>query len=230
MTDREPPVAAYFLGLLDDAERIEVEDALRSGGELGRRCAIWPNVSAAITFGALAIDRHSAEGRLEQRLIQRARAERPPAVRSYPALRAARRGAIWAALAAAVTLAALFGYLAFSPQEPISGRAVALTEDGATGVLLPRYEERLFALIFWGLPPLDGEDAWQIWLVRESGAVEPGPVFREDGEGRAAITLNPNLIETDDALIGFAVSRDNPAERASETPSSDNILYQFPRR
>ncbi len=230
MTEHDRPVAACFLGLLPDAEQLELERAIRADADTGQRYAMWPNVIAALTLAMLVIDRQRVESRLEQRLIQRARIERPPTVRSYRALRMAHRGLIWIVLTVTVALAIVFGYLAFSPQEPISGRAVALTEDGATGVLLPRYEERLFALIFWGLPPLSDDDTWQIWLVRESGAVEPGPTFVENSEGRAAITLNPNLIETDDALIGFAVSRDNPVERTDATPSSDDILYQFPRR
>lgn len=230
MTEQEQPLAAYYLGLLEGEEHLGAERAIRSDAALRARCIAWPNVIAAITMGALIFDRHRVEGRMEQRLIQRARLERPAKVHSYRALRVARRGLVWVTLAGLIALAAVFGYLAFSPDEPISGRAVALTENGATGVLLPRYEERLFALIFWGLPPLQADDTWQVWLVRESGAVEPGPMFSEDGDGRAAVTIDPNLIEISDELIGFAVSRDNPAERSDGTPSADDILYQFPRR
>ncbi len=230
MAEQERPIAAYYLGLLDGEEELEVERLLRSDAGLRRRCSGWPNVIAAITMGTLVFDRDRVEGRLEQRLIQRARLERPSQVRSYRTVRAVRRGTVWLTLVALTVLVAVLGYLAFSPDQPISGRAVALTEDGTTGVLLPRYDERLFALIFWGLPPLPPNESWQVWLVRESGAVEPGPLFLEDEEGRAAITINPNLIESADALIGFAVSRDNPDERAEGTPSSEDILYQFPRR
>ena len=134
-------------------------------------------------------------------------------MRSSRTLRVARRGAIWLALAGLVAVAVIFGVLAFRADDPISGRAVALTEDGVTGVLLPRYEDRLFALIFWGLPQLQAGESWQLWLVRESGAVEPGPIFARDQEGRAAVSINPNDLESDDALIGFAVSRDDPTRR-----------------
>ncbi len=230
MAEPDPPAAAFYLGLLDGEERAEAERAIRSDADRRRRHRGWPNAIAAITFGALVFDRQPVEGRLEQRLIQRARLERPPRVRSYPALSAAGRSARWIVLAGLLVLVAVFGYLAFSPEDPISGRAVALTEGGGTGVLLPRYEERLFALIFWGLPEIGAEQTWQIWLVRESGAVEPGPTFLGDDEGRAAISINPNLIETEDELIGFAVSRDNPARRSGETAAADDILYQFPRR
>jgi len=223
------PLAAFYLGLLEGAEQEMVQRAVRTDPAIRRRCAHWPTVVAAITCASLVIDRSSVEARLEQRLIQRARLERPPQVRSRRTLRRAGRSSVWLLLAGLVTVAALFGYLAFRADDPISGQAVALTDDGVTGVLLPRYEERLFALIFWGLPQLGAGERWQLWLVRESGAVEPGPIFERDAEGRAAVSVNPNELESDDALIGFAVSRDNPNERTDGTPSSEDILYQFSR-
>ena len=226
----ERPLAAFHLGLLQGEERAVLEQALRSDPELRRRSAAWPNAAAAVTCASLVIDQSQFEARLEQRLIQRARVERPPRVRSSRTLRAARRGAVWVVIGGLIALAALFGVLALRGDDPISGRALALTEDGATGVLLPRYEERLFALIFWGLPPLESGQRWQLWLVRESGAVEPGPIFARDAEGRAAVVVNPNELQSDNALIGFAVSRDDPSQRSEETPSSDDILYQFARR
>lgn len=224
------PLAAFYLGLLEGAERDPVEGVVRSDPALRGRCAAWPTAVAAITCATLVIDRSNVEARLEQRLIQRARIERPPKVRSRRTLRAARRSSVWLLLAGLVAVASIFGYLAFRADDPISGEAVALTEDGVTGVLLPHYEQQLFALVFWGLPELEAGETWQLWLVRESGAVEPGPIFQRDAEGRAAVSLNPNVLESDDALIGFAVSRDDPAERTDGTPSSDDILYQFARR
>lgn len=230
MTDPGPSLATFYLGLLDDEARDQAERAVRTDAALRSRCAAWPTAIAAITVGALITDREAAEGRLEQRLVQRARLARPARMHSYRFFQRASRRARWILITGLVGIAALFGYLAFSPEDPISGRAVPLTEDGATGVLMPRYEARLFALIFWGLPEIEADQTWQIWLVRESGAVEPGPSFTGDHEGRAAVSLNPNLIERADALIGFAVSRDNPAERSDGTASSEDILYQFPRQ
>lgn len=230
MAESEPTLAAFFLGLLDDESRAQTEHAVRSDAALRRRHAAWPTVIAAITVGALVSDDDVVEGRLEQRLIQRARMARPAQTHSYPLLHQASRHARSILLAGLVALAVVFGFLAFSPDDPISGRAVPLTEDGATGVLMPRYESRLFALIFWGLPEIDENQTWQIWLVRESGAVEPGPTFLGDNEGRAAVTIDPNLVERGDALIGFAVSRDDPNSRRNGAASSEDILYQFPRR
>lgn len=230
MTETTPSTGAFYLGLLDQEQQDEVERLVRSDPRVRGRCASWPNAAAAITCGTLVIDRGNIEARLEQRLIQRARLARPPAVRSPRLLQVARRGLVWALVAGLVALAIVFGLLAFQPEEPISGRAVALNDDGTTGVLLPRYEQRLFALIFWGLPELQPGETWQLWLVRESGAVEPGPIFQRDDDGRAAVTVHPNDLESDDELIGFAISRDDPSRRRDNTPSSEDILYQFSRR
>ncbi|MXX31540.1 MAG: hypothetical protein F4Z51_04780 [Chloroflexi bacterium] len=229
MAELDRKLAAFYLGLLDDESQAQTERAVRSDVDLRRRHAAWPTVIAAITVGALVSDDESVEGRLEQRLIQRARVVRPAQTHSYQLLYQASRRARWFLLAGLVALASVFGALAFTPDDPISGRALPLTEDGATGVLMPRYESRLFALIFWGLPEIDETQTWQIWLVRESGAVEPGPTFLGDHEGRAAVTIDPNLIERGDALIGFAVSRDDPSLRGNGAASSEDILYQFPR-
>ena len=165
---------------------------------------------------------------LEHRVIARAREARPPALRRRLRPSAARRIALALLLVGALTAAGVFAWLAFQPRDPINGQAVALSGDGQTGVLLPRYEQRPFALVFWGLPQPDDGEVWQLWLVRESGEVAPGPSFAPDGEGRAAVAINPNTLETGDPPIGFAVSLDNPSERAGETPPREAIRYQFP--
>lgn len=230
MTETTHSTGAYYLGLLEEEQRDAVERLVRSDPRLRGQCASWPNAAAAVTCGTLIIDSGNVEGRLEQRLIQRARIERPPTVRSPRTLQVARRGLVWLLLAGLVAVAVIFGVLAFRADEPISGRAIALNADGTTGVLLPSYEERLFALIFWGLPELRFNETWQLWLVRESGSVEPGPMFSRDNDGRAAVTIDPNTLESEDDLIGFVVSRDDPSRRQDGTPSSEDILYQFPRR
>ncbi len=227
VSDDEAPIAAFFFGLLDDPERDAIALSLRSDATRRERYAAWPTALAAITMAALDVDTSHPDSPREQRLIQRARVARSPAARSRQGLRAARRGAVWLALVGLIAIAVVFGVLAFRADEPISGRAVALDDSGAAGVLLPNYESRLFALVFWGLPQLGDSETWQLWLVRASGAVEPGPQFTTGADGRAAVAVNPNQLESDDALIGFAVSRDDPSRRSGETASAADILYQF---
>lgn len=165
---------------------------------------------------------------LEHRVIARAREVRPPALRRRLRPNTARRIALALLLIGALTAAGVFAWLAFQPRDPINGQAVALSANGQTGVLLPRYEQRPFALVFWGLPEPQDNQVWQLWLVRESGAVTPGPVLSLNEEGRAAVAINPNAIESEDAPIGFAVSLDIPSERSGETADREAIRYQFP--
>ena len=228
-TPTEPELALFCLGLMSDDELTRFRRQLRSNPALRRRASIGLSRATALTL-AVTTGSEPAESRLEQRLIQQARQERPPRVRSFRALRVVRRGLLPLLVIALVSLVALFGYLAFRPPDPIDGVAIALSDDGVTGVLLPQYESQLFALAFWGLPEAQPDQRWQLWIVRESGAIEPGPFFERDDEARAVVSINPNRLTSDDALIGFAISLDDPTQRVAGTPSSDRILYQFASR
>lgn len=216
----DPELGPIVLGLRQAGG---APDQLRED-ERARRLA---GAAAALGLVPNPQDGSTQTAGLEHRIVARAREARPPALRRRLRPSTARRIAFAAILLGALATAAVFGWLAFEPRDPISGQAVALSEDGQTGVLLPHYEQRPFALVFWGLPePEDGE-VWQLWLVRESGAVTPGPVFSPDEEGRAAVAINPNAIESEDAPIGFAVSLDIPSERPRETADREAIRYQF---
>ena len=184
--------------------------------------------ATSLALVPLRTEEHRLSTGLEHRIVARAREQRTPKRRRILLRRSvAIRIFISLVLAAAIALAALFGWLAFRPADSISGRAVALSEDRATGVLLPNYEQRPFALVFWGLPDADAREVWQLWWVRASGDVTPGPTFEPDDEGRAAVAINPNTLETGDTLIGFVVSLDIPAERSTETPAREDVRYQF---
>ena len=184
--------------------------------------------ASSLALVPLRTEEHRLSTGLEHRIVARAREQRTPKRRRILLRRSvAIRIFISLVLAAAIALAAVFGWLAFRPADSISGRAVALSEDRATGVLLPNYEQRPFALVFWGLPDADANEVWQLWWVRASGDVTPGPTFEPDHEGRAAVAINPNTLETSDALIGFVVSLDIPAERSTETPAREDVRYQF---
>lgn len=198
-------------GAADDAEAQRLAGAAAA-------LALTPNPSAPAALSA----------GLENRIVAHARSLRPPAPPRLRIRPARARGVVYAALlSAAVAAAAVFGWLAFAPQDPISGQAVALSEDRATGVLLPRFEERPFALVFWGLPEAETEQVWQLWLIREDGEISAGPTFRPNGEGRAAVPINPNTLENGGPPIGFAISLDIPQERSGDTPQRADIRYQF---
>ena len=213
----DPRLGPAVLGL------ISPEQSLVDDPEAGRLAA----AAAALALIPTSDDAARYPAGLEHRIVSRARAARAARRRARIGPSTARRIVFAALLIAALAAAGVFAWLAFQPDDRISGSAVALSDDGQTGVLLPRYEERPFALVFWGLPePGDGE-AWQLWLVRQGGDVSPGPVFAPDDEGRAAIVINPNTLESGVPPIGFALSLDNPAGRTAETPARQDIRYQF---
>ncbi len=221
----DPQLGAVVLGLADP-ERLEGA----ADGALARRLASAA-VSLALTPNSADAAAYSAG--IEHRIIARARTLRAPAARRLRLRRSlARRLGLIALLAAALGAAAVFAWLAFEPRGPISGQALPLSEDGQTGVLLPRFEQRPFALVFWGLPAAQDGEVWQLWLVSERGAVSPGPSFTPNAEGRAAVAINPahwaDALESGDTLIGLAVSLDDPEQRSSETPARESIRYQFP--
>ena len=228
--DADQLLPAYVLGLLDDQQASSVDRAVRSTPALRRRARTLAAAATAVSLAAAPLEHDGPQPQIELRLIQRARDARPPAVRPRRTARAIIRVFPWLVALGLIALLVGFGWLAFQPEDPISGRAIPLAEDGATGVLLPHYESRGFALVFWGLPEAANNQTWQIWYVRLSGAVEAGPSFIPDADGRVAIALDPNELETDDPLIGFAVSLDAPHRRSGATPSRDAILYQFPSR
>ena len=228
--DADELLPAYVLGLLEDERASSVDSVVRSTPALRRRARTLAAAATAVSLAATPLEDEGAQPQVELRLIQRARDARPPAVRPRRSARAVIRVFPWLVALGLIALLAVFGWLAFQPEDPISGRAIPLTEDGATGVLLPRYESRGFALVFWGLHEAANNETWQLWYVRVSGAVEPGPSFIPDADGRVALALDPNALETDDPLIGFAVSLDVPHQRSGATPLRDAILYQFPSR
>ena len=216
--DSGAELGLIIFGLAEAAEPIADDEEAQRLTAAAAALALIPNPTDAAA--------HSIG--LEHRVVARARDIRPPALRRQLRPSTARRIALALLLVGALTAAGVFAWLAFEPRDPINGQAVALSGDGQTGVLLPHYEQRPFALVFWGLPdPEDGE-VWQLWLVRESGKVTPGPTLSPDEEGRAAVAINPNAIESEDAPIGFAVSLDIPSERSGETADREAIRYQFP--
>lgn len=213
-------IGPLILGLAE-AEQTDAEAA--DDAQVRRLAA----AAAALSLIPNPIDAAGHSTGLEHRIIARAREVRPPVVRRRLRPSTARRIIFTLLLVGALAAAGVFAWLAFAPRDPISGQAVALSDDGAAGVLLPRYEQRPFALVFWGLPEPGEGEVWQLWLVRESGAVTAGPAFTPNEEGRAAVPLNPNTLESDDAPIGFAVSLDDPKQRTGETPAREAIRYQF---
>ena len=200
-----------------------------SGGRAAARLAACTAISREEALRAEAVP----PAGLEQALISRIRSTE--GLKSVPAplerpRRPWRQRALLAAasLAAACAIAATTAGITYLATDgPIDGRAIALTSDGATGVILPRWDERPAALIFWGLAAPAENERWQLWSVRASGALLAGPFLSPNADGRAAIPLDPDPQAEADPIAGYALTLDDPSARINDTPSRDSVRYQF---
>lgn len=135
---------------------------------------------------------------------------------------------VLAGIAAACVIAAAAGGIAYVATDgPVGGRAIALVEDGATGVILPRWDGRPAALIFWGLPAAADGEQWQLWSVRESGALVAGPFISPSAEGRAAVPLDLDPAAEADPIAGYALTLDDPDSRGGGPPARAAVKHQF---
>ena len=225
---------AYALGAVSTEEAAEVEALLNDWpagrGELAEllaateALALIPEQAPVLPLG------------LEGRIISRAREERRPTRakmrakvlprRRLPPPRLGARFLPHALAAALAVVAVVFGWMAFDDSEPAPpGQAVYFVEDRSQGVYVSTFVGRPFSLAFWGLAaPAEGE-RYQLWTVREGEqALVPGPFFEPDETGRAALPISP---ETAQSLVGFVVTRDDPADRTSAVPLRDAVVYNF---
>ena len=200
-----------------------------SGGRAAARLAACAAISREEALRAEAAPPPGLEHALISRIRSTEGLKSVPAPLDQPR-RPWRRRALLAAsaLAAACAIAAAAAGITYLATDgPIDGSALALTADGATGVILPRWDERPAALVFWGLAaPADGE-RWQLWSVRASGALLAGPFLSPNDDGRAAIPLDPDPQAQADPVVGYALTLDDPTARIGDTPSRDAVRHQF---
>jgi len=199
---------AYALGSLDADEASHVEEHLLS-------CWICRNESNAFQTVAeqlsLATPAASPSPDLKDRLLQRVQTARP----QQPVLaQAARRSwperllPVWglASLGLIIALAAFnlslwqrLNQLEFVTA-PGGMRAIPLNgtdeASGATGFVLVAADGRNGALVVDGLPPLDADRQYQLWLIRD-GHRTSGAVFSTDEEsyGGMRIKVAGSLLE-----------------------------------
>jgi len=199
---------AYALGSLDADEASHVEEHLLS-------CWICRNESNAFQTVAeqlsLATPAASPSPDLKDRLLQRVQTARP----QQPVLaQAARRSwperllPVWglASLGLIIALAAFnlslwqrLNQLEFVTA-PGGMRAIPLNgtdeASGATGFVLVAADGRNGALVVDGLPPLDADRQYQLWLIRD-GQRTSGAVFSTDEEsyGGMRIKVAGSLLE-----------------------------------
>lgn len=205
---------AYALGSLDADEANHVEEHLLSCLICRAESESFQEVAEGLSFVAPASAPSPA---LKERLMQRVRAEPP---QRHPPAEAPRRPwlerllPVWglASLGLIIALAAFtlslwqrLNQLEFLTA-PGGMRAIPLsaTEEapGATGFVLVGVDGRNGAVVVDGLPPLDEEWQYQVWLIRD-GERTSGAVFSTDEEeyGGTRVQVAGSLLEYSDVGI-----------------------------
>jgi anti-sigma-K factor RskA len=173
--------------------------------ELRERLMTTVRAEAATQRAALGTP---ADGRRRSRLRRRLEALRPPRPRL----------ALAAAVLAAVLVAGIGGYALRGDSEPTS-EAFAVESISprldASGTL--RVDDGEGTLVVENLPPLPGDDVYQVW-TGVGGELRPSSTFVAEADGRAATAI-PELPEGTDRIL---VTRE-PAG-GSETATTAPVL------
>jgi anti-sigma-K factor RskA len=183
MMDRETVrgwLPAYALGALDEDERRQVEALLAEDELAGQALRDYTQIAQSLLYGVPAV---APPPDLEHRLMARSR-------------RNAGRMVVWPVLAAVAVLAlvvatvfltqrlaspsaeALYQQVVAAPDHVAVALVPALSPD-ITGQLVYRPGEPTAIIRVSNLPALNADQAYQLWLVDESGSVSGG-VYRPD--------------------------------------------------
>lgn len=199
---------AYALGSLDADETSQVEKHLLSCWICRAESRTFQNVAEQLSFAApAAVPSPDLKDRLMQR-VQTAGPQRPAPVpsarrswleRLLPVWGLASLGLILALTAFTLSLWQRLNHLEFLTA-PGGMRAIPLNATGevpsATGFVLVGTDGRNGAIVVDGLPQLDENQQYQVWLVRD-GERTSGAVFSTDEEsyGGTRIRVAGSLLE-----------------------------------
>jgi anti-sigma-K factor RskA len=227
----EEAVAGYALGVLDDAERREVEgvllDHLPGCVSCSRMLADFREVAGDL---ALAAGSRSVPDAIEQRLMERIGAEKPPAQAVVPARpRWWARAAVAAAVVAIGSLGAWNLHLGSEVSDARAdtvavARALTLVGSpdavtvrlggGAPGTLLFAHRPGEAVLVARDVEtPPDGY-VLQLWLMRDGTPVSAG-VFRPEN-GLAVLDLGTGADGYD--AVAVTIERAPRAQRPTREP------------
>lgn len=191
---------AYALGSLDRDEANQVEEHLLSCLICRSESAAFDTVAEQLSFAApAAAPSPELKDRLMQR-VQTARPQRPVPVqhsqrpwleRLLPVWSLASLGLIIALAAFNLSLWQRLNQLEFLTA-PGGMRAIPLSATvdapGATGFVLVGADGMNGAVVVDGLPPLDENRQYQVWLVRD-GKRTSGAIFSTDEENYAGMRI-----------------------------------------
>lgn len=199
---------AYALGSLDADEADRVEEHLQSCWICRAESSTFQYVAEQLSF---AVPPESPSPGLKGRLLQRVQSVRPqPRVpaqatrrplleRLLPAWGLASLGLILTLAAFNVLLWQRLNQLEFITS-PGGMRAIPLSavnaSSGATGFIIVSANGDNGALVVDGLPPLDADRQYQLWLIRD-GERTSGAVFSTDEEnyGGTRVRVAGSLLE-----------------------------------
>jgi len=199
---------AYVLGSLDADEADLVEEHLLSCWICRAESSTFQDVAEQLSFAAPAATPSPA---LKDRLLQRVQSvrhqprvpaqgsRRPWLERLLPVWGLASLGLIIALAAFNLSLWQRLNQLEFVTA-PGGMRAIPLSAldeaSGATGFVIVGADGRNGAVVVDGLPPLDADRQYQLWLIRD-GERTSGAVFSTDEEnyGGTRIKVAGSLLE-----------------------------------
>ncbi|HEX6270134.1 MAG TPA: anti-sigma factor [Anaerolineales bacterium] len=205
---------AYALGSLDAEEAKHVEEHLSGCLICRAESHSFQEVAGQLSFAAPAA---APSPDLKERLIQRVQTasprravpaqspRRPWPERLLPVWGLASLGLIIALAAFSLSLWQRLNQLEFLTA-PGGMRAMPLSATdeapGATGFVLVSADGRNGAIVVDGLPPLDGDRQYQVWLIRD-GERTSGAVFSTDEESYGGMRLQVagSLLEYSDVGI-----------------------------
>ena len=201
--------AAYALNALDGEDRRRFEDHLAQCGECRDDVASFQAAAAALAYDA---DVHAPPPALRDRILERARTERPSKVLQFRPRRWTLPVATGAAAVAACAALA-FGLWAVSLNNELGGRAEAVALAGADGSLLiePSGEA---TLIVDGLGPAPAGRTFEVWVIEDDRPL-PAGLF-PGAPGRSAIPLTRPVPQG--AVVAVTLERAGGAQKPTTDP------------
>ena len=217
---------AYALDALSDDERAALR-ALLADWPDGRR-DLAALLAAADALALVPAEQVKPALSLEGRIIARARGERSAQQRqrrarlAFPWWRRRLPHALAAGFAAA---AVVFATLHFTDGGTAGGRWLPLDGNGAGSVYVTNYQGLPRSLLFTGIEPAPPGLTYQLWRLQADGSLQPDQTFRLDEQGLAALTLA--LGEAEGAIVGFAVSLEEPDGRRAGPLRESDVVFAF---
>ena len=97
--------------------------------------------------------------------------------------------------------------------------------NGAGSVYVTNYQGLPRSLLFTGIEPAPPGLTYQLWRLQADGSLQPDQTFRLDEQGLAALTLAPG--EAEGAIVGFAVSLEEPDGRRAGPLRESDVVFAF---